>query len=184
MTVSWQTKASFLYGSTDMYVTYGIKLANDSIPEDVLLPELRPRKVTVPLRSGAYDYGALFYNERTIQIECVTTRALTRDDTREIAYTLSKKAEIRFWTEPDKFYIGRVYQPPSLELLRNAGSRFQMAFICEPFAYGRTLTEQFTGQAYIPDYSGTAPTPTYIVIKNTGTSNAVNIKITQTDKRG
>ena len=183
MTASWQTKGSFLYGATDMYVSYGIKLTNDSIPKDVLLPELRPRKVTVPLRNGVYDFGALYYNERTVQIECVTTRVLTRADTREIAYTLSKKAEIRFWTEPDKFYVGRVYQPPTLEQLRNVGSRFQMVFICEPFAYGQTITAKFSGQNLLPKYPGTAPTPTYIMIQNTGSANASNIKITQTDKR-
>lgn len=183
MADTWKTKSSFLFGATDMYSAYGIKLTEDSIPEDVLLPELRPRKVNIPLRNGVYDYGARYYNERTIQIECVTTKALTRSDAREIAYTLSKKTEIRFWTEPDKYYIGRVYQAPSLEQLRNVGMRFKMIFICEPFAYGSTLTYQFSGQTYSPSYEGTAPTPTYIVIRNTGTANASNIKITQTDKR-
>ena len=179
----WQNKGSFQFGTTDMFAEYGIKLTENSIPEDVLLPELRSRKVTIPLRHGSYDYGAHYYDERAIRIECVTTRALTRADTREIAYALSKKAEIRFWTEPDKYYVGRVYEAPTLEQLRNVGSRFQMVFICEPFAYGMTLTEQFNRQTYTPDYIGTAPTPTYIVIRNTGTTSAANIKITQIDKK-
>ncbi len=180
----WQNNSSFQFGSTDMYATYGIKLTKDSIPEDVLLPELRSRKVTIPLRHGSYDYGAHYYDERAIEIECVTTRALTRADTREIAYELSKKAEIRFWTEPDKYYVGRIYQSPTLEQLRNVGSQFRMVFLCEPFAYGETKTEQFTGQIFTPNYTGTAPTPTYIVIRNIGTTNVSNIKITQIDKRG
>lgn len=166
-----------------MYASYGIRLANDSIPEDVLIPGLRSRKVTIPLRHGAYDYGAHYYEERAIRIECVTTRALTRADAREVAYALSKKAEIRFWTEPDKYYIGRVYQTPSLEQLRNVGVQFQMTFICEPFAYGQTKTDQFTGQIYVPEYIGTASAPTYIVITNVGDTNATNIKITQIDKK-
>ena len=185
--MTWETKSSFLFGTTDMYLTYGIRLAENSIPEDVLLPGLRSRKVTIPLRHGAYDYGAHYYEERAIRIECITSRVLTREDTREIAYTLSKKSEIRFWTEPGKYYIGRVYQAPTLEQLRNVGNRFELIFICEPFAYQNTLTESFrkTGNApvFYPDYPGTAPTPTYIVIKNTGNRNVSNIRIIQTDRR-
>ena len=183
MSFTWQNKSSFLFGTTDMYTTYGIMLTDDGMPEDVLLPGLRSRKVTIPLRSGAYDYGAHYYDERGIQITCVTTRVLTREDTREIAYTLSKKSEIRFWTEPDKYYIGRVYQAPTLEQIRKVGNRFSLIFVCDPFAHGLTKTESFTNLRYEPEYPGTAPTPTYIVIENTGNANAVNIVLTQTDKQ-
>ena len=172
-------KSSFLFGSTDMLTTYGIMMTQDSIPQDVLLPGLRERKVTIPLRSGAYDYGAHYYDERAIQIECVTTRILSREQTRVMAYTLSKKTSIRFWTEPDKYYTGRVYQAPNLEQLRNIGFRFPLIFICDPFAVGQTVEESFVNNRYDPDYQGTAPSPTYIVIENTGSSNAVNIQIKQ-----
>ena len=183
MADTWQTKGSFLFGTTDMFLTYGIKLASDSIPEDVLLPGLRSRKQIIPQRHGAYDYGAQYYDERGIQVECVTNRTITREETRELAYTLSKKTEIRFWTEPEKYYIGRVYRAPTLEQLRNVGNRFTLAFICEPFAYRRTFTEPFTNRKYVPSYQGTAPTPTYIVIENVGTGNITNIQITQTDRK-
>lgn len=183
MSFNWQNKSSFLFGNVDMFEKYGLMLTDDGMPQDVLLPGLRSRKVTIPLRSGAYDYGAHYYDERGIQITCVTTRMLTRDDAREIAYTLSKKSEIRFWTEPDKYYIGRVYQAPSLEQIRNVGNRFSLTFICDPFAHGQTKTESFTNLRYEPEYPGTAPTPTYIVIENTGNANAVNIVLTQTDKQ-
>ena len=183
MSFTWQNKSSFLFGGTDMYTTFGIMLTDDGMPQDVLLPGLRSRKVTIPLRSGAYDYGAHYYDERGIQITCVTTRMLTRDDAREIAYILSKKAEIRFWTEPDKYYIGRVYQAPSLEEIRNVGNRFSLTFVCEPFAYGETTTEPMPSLVYQPEYNGTAPTPTYIVIENTGSGNAVNIQIVQTNRK-
>ena len=172
-------KSSFLFGSTDMYTTYGIQLTQDSIPQDVLLPGLRERKVTVPLRSGAYDYGAHYYDERAIQIECVTTRVLSRAQSRDIAYTLSKKSSIRFWTEPEKYYTGRIYQAPNLEQIRNIGFRFPLVFICDPFAVGETVEDTFTGNRYVPNYIGTAPSPTYIIIENTGSRNAVNIQIKQ-----
>lgn len=179
----WKTNGSFLFGTTDMFERFGIKMTEYSIPKDVLLPQLRARKQTIPQRHGAYDYGAKYYDERAIEIECITNRAISRDETREIAYILSKKTEIRFWTEPEKYYIGRVYEAPELEQLRNVGNRFPLIFICEPFAYRNTLTETFTNLRYIPSYAGTAPTPTYIVIENTGTRNAVTIQITQSIRR-
>ena len=167
-----------------MYAQYGLMLSEDGMPDDVLMPDLRSRKVTIPLRHGAYDFGAHYYDERTVTYTCVTTRMASRDDAREIAYTLSKKAEIRFWNEPEKYYIGRVYQSPTLEQLRTIGNRFDLTFICEPFAYGEIISESFTNRVLVPDYQGTAPTPTMIIIRNTSPNrNAVNIRITQTIKQ-
>ena len=183
MEKNWLTKSSFKFGGTDMYQAFGLMLTNDGLPQDVLLPGLRSRKQTIPQRSGAYDYGAKYYDERSLQIKVVTTRILSRSDTREIAYVLSKKSEIRFWTEPDKYYIGRIYQAPTLEQLRNIGNRFPMAFVCEPFAYGATKTDPMPSLVYIPEYKGTAPTPTYIVVENTGTVPATNIQIVMTTRK-
>ena len=183
MSFTWLNKSSFLFGGTDMFERFGIQITEEGLPQDVLIPELRPRKVTIPLRSGAYDFGAHYYNERAIAVGCVTVRASTRDDAREMAYMLSKKAEIRFWNEPDKYYLGRVYQAPSLDVLRNIGNRFTLEFIVEPFAYGVTKTEQMTDLFYLPNYQGTAATPTYIVIENTGTIPATNIQIVQTNRQ-
>lgn len=184
MTFDWTNKSSFLFNGIDMYTTYGIQIADDGMPQDVLLPSLRPRMVTVPMRDGSFDFGAKAYDDRSgIQITCVTTRVISREETREIAYTLSKKAPIRFWTEPDKYYIGRVYQAPNLEQIRKVGNRFTLVFVCEPFAYGETHTAAFVDQTYEASYPGTAPTPTYIQIVNNGTETAVNIRITQIDRR-
>ena len=183
MEMNWKTKSSFLFGGTDMYQAFGISISDNGLPQDALLPELRPRKVTIPLRSGTFDFGAHYYNERSISIGCVTVRAGTRDDAREMAYVLSKKSEIYFWNEPDKYYVGRVYQAPSLEVLRNIGNRFTLTFVCEPFAYGKTVTEQMPALIYQTEYPGTAPTPTLIEIRNVGTTNAVNIQIVQTNRK-
>lgn len=182
MSYTWQDKSSFLFGITDMYTTYGIQIADDGMPNDVLKPQLRERKVTVPLRNGSYDYGAKYYDERPFAINCVTVKAGTRDDAREMAYTLSKKSQLRLWNEPDKYYVGRIYQAPDLECLRKVGNRFTLNFMLEPFAYRNTITQSFTNRIYIPEYEGTADTPTYIVIRNIGTGNAVNIQITQSIK--
>ena len=180
---NWETKQSFLFSNTDMYRTFGIRLADKSFPQDVLIPGLRSRKQTIPLRHGAYDYGAKYYEERGIEISCVTDKTITRADVREIAYILSKKSEFRFWNEPEKYYIGRVYNPPTLEQIRKVGNRFELEFTCEPFAYRNTFTEFFENRRYNPNYQGTATTPTYIVIENTGSGNVTNIRITQTDRK-
>ena len=180
---NWENSGSFLFGTVDMFQQFGLKLADKSIPQDVLMPGLRSRKQTIPQRHGEYDFGAQYYEERAIEIECVTNRVISRDESREIAYILSKKAEIRFWTEPEKYYIGRVYDPPTLDQLRNVGHHFTLTFICEPFAYRNTFTQYFENNRFVPEYQGTAPTPTYIVIENVGSGNVVNIQITQTNRK-
>lgn len=178
-TFDWQTKSSFLFGSTDMYQTFGVSIAEDGLPADVLKPTLRERKVVVPMRNGAYDYGAQWYDERPLSLTCVTVRKGSRDDAREMAYILSKKSPIRFWNEPDKYYMGRIYAAPSLDILRDVGNRFALSFVLEPFAYGNVINANFTSRRYTPKYKGTAATPTYIIITNTGAGSAKNIQIVQ-----
>lgn len=180
---NWETRSSFLFCGIDMYQQFGLQITKDGLPNDVLIPYLRARKVKIPLRHGSYDYGAQYYDERPLPWNLVTTRVLSRDATREIAYMLSKKGEIRFWNEPDKYYIGRIYEAPELEIIRNIGNRFPVIFVCEPFAYRNTFTRNFVNNRYVPNYEGTAPTPTYIVIENTGSGNVVNIQITQTNRK-
>ena len=172
-----------MFGATDMFQQFGIQITDDGLPKDVLKPQLRERKVIVPLRNGAYDYGAKYYDERVIPVTCVTVRAGTRQDAREMAYVLSKKSQIRFWNEPDKYYVGRVYQAPDLDVLRKIGNRFTLTFLMEPFAYGDTITANFDGPRYTVEYAGTADTPTYIIIDNVGEEAAVNLQIVQTIRR-
>ena len=180
----WKTNGSFLFGMTDMFETFGIKLKDNSMPKDVLLPSIRARKKKIPLRHGAYDYGAKYYDERGIQIECVTNRVISREDSREIAYILSQKSEIRFWMESEKYYIGRIYDAPDLDQIRNIGVQFPLTFVCEPFAYRNTITEAFQNRVYTPNYEGTASTPTQIIITNTSqTATIRNITIIQTIKK-
>ena len=181
MEKNWLTKSSFLFGDVDMYVVYGIQL--EAEPQDVILPPLRARKITIPERHGAYDFGAKYYDERGLQLQCVTIRALSRDAVREISWMLSKKSEIRIWNEPEKYYIGRIYDSAGLTQLRNIGNKFTLTFVCEPFAYGQTVTAPFDGLTYRADYQGTAPTPTYIQIVNNGETAATNIRISQSDRR-
>lgn len=182
MAYTWLNKSSFTFGGVDMYERFGIQLENE--PHDVILPPLRSRKITIPQRHGSYDFGAKYYDERGLQLDCVTVRTLSREDVREISFMISRKSEIRIWNEPQKYYIGRIYDSTGLEQIRNIGNKFQLLFVCEPFAYGATSTVAFVNRQFLPTYIGTAATPTYIVIRNTASSgNVTNIKITQIDKQ-
>lgn len=179
MEFSYLNKSSFVFNGTDMYKRFGIQLVDE--PEDVIQPGLRSRKTVIPNRSGAYDFGARYYDERILTLNCVTTRVVDRAGMREISYLLSKKGTIRIWNEADKYYVGRLYDAIALEQLRRIGNRFELRFICEPFAYRETIQRNFQG-IYVPNYSGTASTPTRIEITNTGTRDAVGIRIMQVDR--
>lgn len=188
MTGDFITKHSFMFGQTDMWRAFGIRIADDGIAEDALFPPLRSRKITIPGRSGAFDFGAKFYDERNLTLRCVNLTAgddaLARTRAREIAFVLSQKGEIRLWNEPERFYVGRAYNAPGLEQLRRVGTEFSLTFVCEPYAYGATHTENFADGVFEKAYEGTAPTPTLITIRNLGTEAMTGIVIKQTDLRG
>lgn len=168
------TNDSFTFGGVDMYQEYGIMMLH----YDIVLPPLRKRKISIPYRSGSYDYGAKYYDDRIITVECDTRRSLTREEIRELSYTLSKKNQIRFWNEPDKYYIGRIYDAGELKYLGTVGHEFTLRFECDPFAYGEVVQTEFTGTLK-PAYRGTAPTPTRITITNAGNTpvNGIQIRV-------
>ena len=64
-----------------------------------------------------YDYGAKNYEERLITIICILTKKLTRAETREIAYWLSRKGRLTLWDEPDKYYIAEIYDSVDIETM-------------------------------------------------------------------
>ena len=69
---NWK-KSSFLFGSTDMYTTYGIQLTQDSIPQDVLLPGLREANHPGGRRQG--DGRILVLQKDLCRSEARMTRA-------------------------------------------------------------------------------------------------------------
>lgn len=186
--MSYIENGSFKFGSIDMYDTFGIQILDDSMEEDLLLPEIRTRKISIPLRHGDYDYGSKYRKSRPLRMNCVSTQFTNEGEfrayAREIAYVLSKKDEIRRWHEPDKYYIGKIEKEITLTQLRDVGNVFTLDFTCEPFAYGDTLTERFGSDlVFTPVYRGTEETPTYIEIANIGNADAVNIRISQIDRK-
>lgn len=166
------TNDSFTFGGVDMFEQFGIMVLH----YDVLLPQLRKRKVTIPKRHGSYDYGAKYYDDRSIRVECDTRCRLSKSDVRELAYILSKKSQIRFWNEPDKYYIGRVYDSNVLNYIGDIGYEFELTFECDPFAYGDIISIPIS-ESTRPEYKGTAPTPTRLTITNVGTEAISGIQI-------
>lgn len=179
--MSYIETGSFKFGDTDMYDTYGIQILDSSMPEDLLLPAIRPRKVTLPFRHGAYDYGAKYYDERHLVLNCIALND-ARTFARDLAYTLSTKDKIRLWNEPHLYYIGRIENEVALTPYRDVGVTFTLDFTCDPFAYGNTVTEQFNGLRYVTHYQGTVPSPTKIIVKNNSQNTISTIKITQLKK--
>lgn len=151
---------SFTFAGVDMLGQYGIR----AVSTDVLLPRLRPRLLTIPGRDGSYDFGAGRYEDRTIQIDCDSRRALTRHELRELALLLSQKARLVLWDEPDKAYLARLYDDTPLRYIGRVGHEFTLVFQCAPFALGTAQTRA-PAQGRLT-YEGTAQTPTRLTITN------------------
>lgn len=175
---------SFRFGEHDLYSEFGLRLVE--VVGDALTPRLRPRKVIVPSRSGSYDYGARYYDERTVTLNCESTKRLTREGWRELSYILARKNRLYIFHEPEKYYIGQIYDPAQIETSRFELVRFELAFICEPFAHGETIQEDFGMRLDLSGdraYRGTAATPTRIEILNAGSATATGIQVVLTVKR-
>lgn len=155
-------KHSWTFNGIDMRDEFGLILEEPF--NDRLKPRLRERKLIVPHRDGAYDYGAKYYDERDVGVKCASA-GLSRSDVRRLALVLSEKGELRSWYEPDKYYVGRIYEDTDIERIVGNAKRFVLPFVCDPFAYGEQVTVQFKTQAPLA-YRGSAATPTHIIITN------------------
>lgn len=169
---------SFEFCGVDFRSKYGIVVER---VEETLQPALRPRKITVPGLDGAIDQGAKYRDERVVDVLCGAIN-LTRAQCRELAYDLSLKGRFVRWDESDKYYIGRIYDPSKIEQMVQAGKKFVLTFVCDPFAYGSQVTENFTNAAGL-EYAGTARTPTYITITNPNNYALLGLQIIMREKK-
>lgn len=171
---------SFEFNGTDMFTAYGFRIRKK---HSVLKPALRERKVVIPSRSGAYDFGANTYDELSLLVECDTIRQLSKSDLRELSLLMSQKGKIVFWDEPDKYYFGRIYDAAEIERVGGIGTYIPFTFICDPFAYScDESTELFfalntTSVEQTVDYKGTVEAPTKISIQNVGAAQIVAVTI-------
>ena len=173
-------RGEFSFNGTPMRQSFGISIAK---VHDVLLPALRARQIGIPQTDGRYDYGAKNWEERPLILECNIAKKPSRAEMRELAYVLSQKGKIVLWNEPDKYYIGRLYDPQVLTKIGRGQLEFTLEFVCEPFAVGKTITQPLTNGNNPIEYKGTAETPCLIVLKNTGTETITNVQLTAIFKR-
>lgn len=174
------TKNSFSIGNHNSADDWGILVK----AHDFLLPQKRARKVTIPGRSGAYSYGSQEYDERSLRLDCTLTRKISKAQLREIAYALSQRGRISLYNEPDKYYIGEIYDAAEVvDYPTEAMRDFEIWFVCEPFAYSRIRTLPIVGGQNRMEYAGTAKTPCLIVLRNTGQSPVANIQLRATYRR-
>lgn len=167
-------RGEFSVDGISLYEKFKVRVEHKT---DVLLPPLRSRKVSIPHRNGKYDFGAKYREERTLRLDCSIPKVISRAELREFAFLLSKKANLRFWDEPDKCYIGQLYNPDELERLAQGQCRFSLEFTCEPFALGETKEIPIKTGINKLDYKGTAETPTLLVLKNNSTTAAQLVQI-------
>lgn len=148
-----------------------------------VLPELSESLLEVSGRHGSYDYNNNTYRDRMVTVDFFIKRndfPNFRLGLRKVAAWLRRKGEIRFSDEPDKYYIGRCYQAPDLEQIVTPTGLFSAVFICEPFAYGQTITQSQTGAIPVTvpiSYPGSFQACTTIIVRNTGTMPIHGIRI-------
>lgn len=174
------TPDSFNFGKYNSLDDWGVRV----ITYDVLLPPKRERKVQIPRRSGRYNYGENVWDERTIRITCTLERKISRAQVREIAYALSQESNLVLWEEPDKYYIGEIYDSAEiLDYFDECMRDFELTFICRPFAYSAAKTVPIASGNAKPEYQGTADAPCTIILRNNTGSTIVNPTIKFTYRR-
>lgn len=174
------TKNSFSFGTSNSVDTWGVHM----IKHDTFAPPKRSRKITIPGRSGSYDFGASRFDERTLRLECSLERRMSAADFREIIFAFSRKNLIRLWDEPDKYYIGELYNADEVFVYQQEQMRdFELNFICEPFAYRVTAPLAIRSGVNRINYGGTAEAPTVIEIRNTNSYAVSNIVLIAIKRR-
>lgn len=169
------TGDSFNFGTKNSVDDWGIQV----IATDTFLPPKRERKQRIPGRHGAHDFGARNWDERILRVECRLLREMSKAEFREVVYWLSKKARLSLWNEPDKYYMAELYDAAEvLDYYCETMRDFELEFVCEPFAYGRTVTLPLHDGRNAIEYGGTADAPCVVVLRNASQSNITNIKLT------
>ena len=173
-------RAEFSFNGIPLKQKFGATVAH---VHDSIFPAARARKIMIPGKDGRYDYGVRNREERSLILDCNIARILSRAELRELSYLLSDKGEIRLWNEPDKYYIGQLYNPEELQKVGLGQREFSLDFTCEPFAYGEQKVEELAYGSNTISYNGTASSPPLIILKNTGTEPIKNVQITALYKK-
>lgn len=170
------TGDSFTYNGIDVYDLAKLRIIN----YDVFMAELRERKVSVPGRSGAFDYGANYHEERQMRMECTIDGEITDFQFDELKYTLSRKGRIVLWDKLDRYYVGQCYDAVEvIDYYSHCLRDFELVFDCEPYAYATNPTViRSTVPIMNISYEGTRKAPTLITIRNTGATPISGVTVT------
>jgi phage-related protein len=170
---------SFSFAGINSLTAWGIKC----IAHDVFSPPKRDRKQKIPFTSGSYDFGKKYHDEKIVTLECDTGHGgfppLDKAGMREVIYELSKRDALILWDEPDKYYMGELFDSPPMNVSpKYVKQRFTLRFVCEPYAYGDDTAIPITGRFMRVSYAGTAETPTLIVLQNSSATTVSTVSIT------
>lgn len=144
-----------------------------------LLTTLRRRKLQIGGKNGTWDFGNNKYDDTTVGLVTYIANTDRQHALRQIAQWLSVKGKLVIDDEPDKYYLGRIYDLTEQELTGQVGF-IPLSFECDTFAYSifSTADDVLLGdpirldnpipigssQAYLFDISG----PRTIVVNNYG----------------
>jgi phage-related protein len=156
---------------------------------DFIAPPKRNNRIEIPRRHGTHKFAGTYYQDRILRLQCFwldKAENFTRADIREISYWLSQRSKIVLDCEPDKYYIGEIYEPSEMQIqynrakddMRSIYGLFELNFLCDPFAYGEQRSIKLENGVNNVDYFGTAETPTMIVIRNPNNFAVSNISVT------
>jgi len=159
---------------------------------DIIMPPKRERRRTIPFRHGSHVNDNAYFNDRILRLNCFWLSDkldnLSRAEIREITLWLSARSRLILDVEPDKYYVGelyntnefRAYYDKAREDIRTLAGHFELDFVCEPFAYGETVIQPISFGNNGIDYRGTAEAPTLIILRNTGSTPINTIMLTAT----
>jgi phage-related protein len=109
---------------------------------------------------------------------------LSKAEFREIIAVLSRRIRIFLWDEPDKHYIGELFEETDVTVFpKEVNREFTLNFVCQPFAFGEQQVVHLTRGVNNVTYTGTAETPTLLVIRNPNSFAIANIHITGIARR-
>ena len=145
-----------------------------------MFPPKRRNGFIIPQVDGTYQPTAeRYYDDRTITVDCVLNKRVSRFDFRQIAHWLSIRRRLQFWNEPELHYYAEIFDPADVtEWQGESGKTFTATFIADPFAYSEYITVPIVRGINRIQYNGTHSTPAVITIENTGTDTIRSVTLT------
>lgn len=144
-------------------------------------PEKRVYRTVIGGRDGTFDFTDNTFANILISFECDHRGGNFFEKAREMALWLSGAGELVVDGDDGKIYKACVYSEIPLTQVCYV-SRFTVCFECHPFAMSlpKSVTNTITALAQETGVGveGTARTPCVITIKNTGSTQITNLRLT------